>query len=393
MEAMQISVSVGGRLHSFDLARELESRGLLSRFLTTHPAFSLRKFGVDSAKVKTHPWIEVARRIWGRAPAPWQERWNGQFFFNHKFDEWAAARLDPNANVHIAWSGYSLETLRRAKELGILAVVDRGSSHILTQQKLLEEEYAKFGLPFRQTHPKVLEQEVAEYETADVIHAPSLFSLKSFRDRGIPESKLFHLPYGFSPSTFKSTAPKDKGFRIVFAGNLSLRKGLHYLLDAFEQLKLKDAQLWVFGSPSPEFAAAGIRLDRPGVKYFGKQPWPVLADHFSRGTVFCIPSVEDGFAIVLLQAMACGLPVLGTHNTGAPDAVRNGQEGFLFPIRDVDAMKESILWCYQNREKCDEMGQAAQKRALDHFQWKDYGDKIAAFYEAKLGSSVKRARG
>ncbi len=387
---MKITLSVAGRLHSFEAARELESRQSLAHLMTSYPRFAVTPHGIPANKVKSHPWMEVSRRLWGKMPEAMKDRWNAQFFFDHQFDLWAARQLRADSDVVVGWSGCSLSTLRRAKELGMVATVDRGSSHMLTQQRLLEEEYARFGLKFVLTHPRTIEQEVTEYAEADVIQVGSLFAMKTFKEHGVPESKILHLPYGFVPNTFKSTAPKDKGFRIVFCGNLSLRKGLVYLLEAFSQLKLKDAELWVFGGPSADFDAAKIKLDRPGVKYFGKQPWSVLAEHFSRGSVFCLPSIEDGFAMTLLQAMACGLPAIGTDHSGAPDAVRSGQEGFVVPIRNVDALKESILWCYRNRERCDEMGQAAQRRVYEQFQWKNYADKMLAYYTTRL-SQTKRA--
>jgi glycosyltransferase involved in cell wall biosynthesis len=382
---MRITLSVAGRLHAFEVARELQRRDQLAHLMTSYPRFGVTPHGIAASRVQSNLWIEGARRLWNRSPM--QARWNSQYYFSHQFDRWAASHLKRDADVLVGWSGSSLETIRRAKHLGMIATVDRGSSHILTQQKLLEEEYARFGLRFTQTHPKIIETELREYAESDFIHVPSLFSMKSFRDHGVPQSKLVYLPYGFVPSAFKSTAPKDKGFRLVFCGNLSLRKGLGYLLDAFSQLKLKDAEAWIFGAPSPELETVGLKLNRPGVKYFGKQPWSVLADHFSRGTVFCLPSVEDGFAIVLLQAMACGLPVIGTENTGTPDAIRSGTDGFVVPIRNVDALKESILWCYQNREHCDEMGRSAQKRVYGEFQWSHYGDRVSAHYEPRLSGS------
>lgn len=380
-------------MHSFEVARELAARGALARLMTTHPSFLVARHGVPKEKIQYHPWIEVARRAWGRAPKFLAEQWNAQYFFNRTFDRWAAARLKTDAQVHLAWSGYSLHTLRRAKELRIVAAVDRGSSHIVTQHRLLEEEYARHGLKFDFTHPKVIEQEVAEYAEADVIHLPSLFAMRSFREQGVPEAKLFHLPYGFEAGTFKNTAPKDKEFRVVYAGNISLQKGFIYLLDAFDQLRLPKAELWVFGALSPEMTEAKLKLDRPNVKYFGRQPWNVLAEHFSRASVFCLPSVQDGFAIVLLQAMACGLPAIGTENSGAPDAVRPGKEGFVVPIRSVDALKDSIRWCYENRSACDEMGLSAQARVRELFTWKKYAESFLAYYAARAtGSALPAAR-
>jgi glycosyltransferase involved in cell wall biosynthesis len=390
---MKLTLSLNGRLHAFEVAALLSQRDALGRLMTTHPKFLVAKHGIPRENLVTNPALEVMRRLWSRAPAALTAKWNAQYFFNHSFDLWAASRLRREADVFVGWSGLSLHALRRAKELGMVATVDRGSSHMLTQQRLLVEEYDRFGLRFTETHPKIIEQEVQEYEEADHIHVASRFAFDSFREHGVSEKKLVPLPYGFTPGAFKTTAKKDAGFRIVYCGNITLQKGFYYLLEAFSQLRLSGAELWVFGAKGAEIDASKIKLDRPNVKYFGKQPWSVLADHFSRATVFCLPSVQDGFAVVVLQAMACGLPVIGTVNSGTPDAVRDGEDGFVVPIRSVEALKEKLQWCHDNRDRCDEMGRSAQKRAYERFQWTHYADRLLSFYDSLLSGRKSASAG
>ena len=88
--------------------------------------------------------------------------------------------------------------------------------------------------------------------------------------------------------------------------------------------------------------------------------------------------------MVLLQAMACGLPVIATTNTGALDVVREGVDGFIVPIRSVEAIKEKILWCYEHREEAREMGLAGHQRVSVGFSWDDYGNRLFAAYQQVL---------
>ena len=96
--------------------------------------------------------------------------------------------------------------------------------------------------------------------------------------------------------------------------------------------------------------------------------------------------------MVIIQAMACGLPVICTTNTGGEDIVRSGKEGFIIPIRDTDALKEKILYLYENSEICKEMGQLAKERVSEGFTWDDYGDRIIAKFHDVLKGKVVSSR-
>jgi starch synthase len=99
-------------------------------------------------------------------------------------------------------------------------------------------------------------------------------------------------------------------------------------------------------------------------------------------------SVQEGWGMVLAEAMACGLPVICSANTAAEDIVSEGVEGYIVPIRDVEALKSRIKWCYEHREERAAMGQAARQRVSQGFSWDNYGEKIHEAYSRAL-----RARG
>jgi glycosyltransferase involved in cell wall biosynthesis len=118
-----------------------------------------------------------------------------------------------------------------------------------------------------------------------------------------------------------------------------------------------------------------------------KWPFPEFELHkyYSQGSVFCLASIQEGLAMVLPQAMACGLPVICTTHTGGEDMVRDGQDGFIVPIRDVEALKERILFFYTNRDACKEMGYSAQQRVKSGYTWVDYGNRMIGEYKRILG--------
>jgi glycosyltransferase involved in cell wall biosynthesis len=339
-------------------------------------------------------------RGWRRAPNFVKAHYNPQYLLHELFDRRAARHLPPEPELVVGWSSYSLHTLRRARELGAKTVLDHGSCHIVAQDEILREEYSRMGwrgLEF--AHPKIIDKELKEYEEVDAIVIPSQFVRQTFISRGVPAAKLLLAPYGVNLTNFHPTGKQDKTFRIIHCGNISLRKGVHYLLQAFNELKLPGAELWLIGSLTEEIRPILQRFASSHIRHLGPFPEPELHKYYSQGSVFCLNSIEDGFGMVLVQAMACGLPVITTTNTGGADAVREGRDGFIIPIRDVAALKEKILYFYENPEAGRSMGEAARERVQAGFTWAEYGARIIAGYRRVLGgqgigqSSGSRAAG
>ncbi|MFA4903617.1 MAG: glycosyltransferase family 4 protein [Desulfobaccales bacterium] len=249
----------------------------------------------------------------------------------------------------------------------------------------MEEEYDRVGLRKTVVHPKVVERELQEYQEADVIAVPSQFVKETFLQQGISEARLIHVPYGVDLTNFYPAPKNDKVFRIIFCGAISIRKGVHYLLQAFAELNLPRAELWLVGPMTDEIMPFWHKWASPSIRHQGPFPERELYKYYSQGTIFCLASIEEGLAMVQAQAMACGLPVICTKNTGGADIVREGQDGFILPIRDVEALKEKILYCYEHPAACAALGESARQRVQTGFTWSDYGEKIFAAYHKLLG--------
>jgi glycosyltransferase involved in cell wall biosynthesis len=98
-------------------------------------------------------------------------------------------------------------------------------------------------------------------------------------------------------------------------------------------------------------------------------------EHYQNSDVFCLLSVQEGLALVIAQAMACGLPVVATYNTGAEDLIREGVEGFLVRARDSDAARDRITRLKEDRSLRLRMGRLARQRVLKGFSWHEYGNR------------------
>jgi glycosyltransferase involved in cell wall biosynthesis len=380
----KVTVSVPGRFWAFDLAVQLYKRGMLQRLITTYPVFKAMELGIPRDKVCSILPIEVMKRLWARLPASVCFRSEPYSVFNWFFELVAASHIPVDTDIFVGWSGSALSAIRRANKLGAVTIVERGSTHIETQTELLMAEYRLHGVTPCVATRHTIQTELMEYSEADYIMVPSDFVKKSFLDHRVSEKKLFQIPYGVDLTLFRPDLKSDNVFRIVHCGQLTFRKGIHHLLQAFTELNLPNSELCLIGRISAEINDYSKRHPCHGVKLLGSFPQSKLSHEFSRASVFVLASIEEGLARVIPQAMACGLPVVCSGNTGGVDVVRHGQDGFIFPAGNVEALKSYLRWCYDHQDKLKEMGQSARQHVSTGFTWEDYGDRIEAVYRKIL---------
>jgi glycosyltransferase involved in cell wall biosynthesis len=229
-----------------------------------------------------------------------------------------------------------------------------------------------------------VDKELQEYAEADLITVPSTFAYRSFVEKGVTPDRIRKLPYGVDLSLFYPVPKEDDRFRVLFVGGYSLRKGINYLFEAVRPLVQKrNIEVWLVGTPSSE---AREILDR-NVDVFtdkGSQPRSKLAWFYSQSSVLVLPSIEDGFGLVLAQAMACRVPVIATTNTGAEDLITDGVEGFIVPTRDPDIIRDRIQWMLDNPAERQAMGEAALRRVKSLGGWDKYGETAIAVYRQLL---------
>ena len=179
---------------------------------------------------------------------------------------------------------------------------------------------------------------------------------------------------------FQPKKKEDDRFRVIFAGGQSVRKGIGYLLEAVRPLvERKLIEVWFIGSVVDD---ARHILDRYAglFTHKGVQPRSNLAWFYSQGSVLVLPSVEDGFGMVQAQAMACGVPVIASSNTGAKDLFSDGVEGFIVPARSASAIQKRIEWMLDNPIRHREMSEAALRRVRTLGGWGDYAARCISMY-------------
>jgi glycosyltransferase involved in cell wall biosynthesis len=380
---MNVTVSVFGRFHAFNLAHELDARGHLHCLITTYPGRIAEQYGVPRERTRAFPAPEIAQRLWRHAPHSLASRYDPSPWLHARFEQAAARRIPEGTEVYVGWSGFSELGLRRARALGAVTIVERGSTHIAWQRDMLLEEYDRFGIRGEVPHPAVVEKEEAEYVLADYISVPSQFARKTFEERGTSSSRLLQVPYGVDLGGFYPTHKTDTIFRVLFVGTLSLRKGVQYLLPAVKRLHRPDVELWLVGARQHETESLLARYTSH-LRHVAPVPQKQLVNYYGRASVFVLASLEEGFAMVVPQAMACGLPIICTANTGAADLVTRVRCGFVVPTRDVDALTERLTYLYEHPDVALEMGRRGREAVQSGLTWHDYGTSIVREYERVL---------
>lgn len=380
---MRVTVSVFGRFHAFYLARQLQDRGYLERLITTYPVFEVQRYGLDGSRVSSIPLPDIAQRLWQRVPKGLQARYSAQPLLHGAFERSAARQVPAETELYVGWSSYSEAGLERAKRLGAVTVLERGSTHIAYQRDVLEEEYRRFGVTAQLPHARIVAKETREYDMADYICVPSTFARQSFIERGIMPDKVIQVPYGVDVSVFTPTDVQTDVFRVLHVGAISLQKGVQYLVQAFAEARLPRAELWLVGDLQPDVADVLARYS--GVfRHIPRVPQQQLVEYYTRASVFALCSVQEGLALVQAQAMACGLPIISTPNTGGEDLYDDGVEGFSVPARDVAALRECLTYLYENRDVARAMGLRGAERARAAHTWDEYGRKVVENYSRML---------
>ena len=385
---MHILQAVSGVFHHFELECQLEAQGHTGQIFSTYPWRRLRREGVPRERLQIFPWIHTPQLVLGRywqIPSGLNRRITRLTF--QSFDNWVAGKL-VECDAYVALSSSGLKSGRRAQQLGARYVCDRASSHIRYQHQVLTEEMRRWGMEIRGVDPYIIAREEAEYAQADAVTVPSKFAYQSFLDMEFPEDRLSRIPFGVRLDRFKPEGePAKDTFDVLFVGSVTVRKGIPYLIEAFQKLRHPHKRLRIVGSVPSEMRSVLARFDLKDVELLGSQPQSDIGRYMSTSHVMVLPSVEDGFGYVLGQAMACGCPVISTDHTGGPDLYSHGIEGFIVPIRSAEAVTDSLQQLADDPALQRSMSEAALRRVKSMGGWHDYGVQYAAFLQKLTGRS------
>lgn len=368
MSKIKINILSPGRFHVCDLARELDHNGFDVKFYSFVPTKRAESFGLPrkcccSLLYPLAPFLALEKVLFKG------QRWASQLRI--KVQDLLAGLVMRKCDVCISMSGDFLFAPRMAKRKGATIIIERGSKHILEQRRILESIPSLRG---KKPVPDMnVKRELACYELADYIAIASEHVKRSFLSHNYPEQKLFVNPYGVDLSDFyPANQEKEKKYDVIMVGRWCYRKGCDLIVEAIRKVGVKFLHVGSIGDmPFP----SGTNFTH--VNAVNQKE---LINYYHQAKVFLFPSREDGFGMVLSQAVACNLPVVGSLDCGAPDLKEMvALPDYITLIDDYtpEAVTEALRKSLVNYEQLKNFVYVGS--AIEELTWKSYGNRYANF--------------
>lgn len=342
---MQIAIGVQGQLHAFDLARALSEQGHEVLLLTNDPRATVRKHDLEGVTLDCARLNGLVARLGHRLPRALRGPVDDTAL--RAFGRHLRGRLRRAAAMDVLhlFSTVAEDSFADQK-IGGLRTLLRASAHVLTQHALLTAEAARSGIACDRPTPWTIAREQREYALADRIVVMSEFARLSFVEHGIAASKLIVGPAGADVSRFglseaelqarRQRVESGAPLRVLTVGSWTAQKGAFDLAEVYRRMVDRCSFRFV-GDIGGDARALWSQV--PGkVERVARVAQAELRTHFAWGDVFLFPTIQDGYAIVLLQALMAGLPLIATAHCAAPELIAQTGAGRLIPVRSAEAM-------------------------------------------------------
>lgn len=404
---MKVILSHAGKQHSYYIAKSLYQLGLLKQFYTSSyinsgllqdlvkksgNTFWSRRFleGLPPALVTSNWRFEIKELVYAKLHGKGVKTLNAVYERDEKFDSYMSKKISGiTADVFWGFQGSSLQSLKAANSKGMASICELSTGHVIEAVKLLGEEAQLHpewadsfdNLTFPSHYMKRLEEEphVARY-----VIAASEFTKKTLKKAGVSAHKIFNLPLGFDlqkvPYDLNSfSAGSNRPLRLLYAGRITQRKGIAYMLEAMKAFNKRHVELhmigFVHGSGQGLKPYKGLYHLHPAISQ------EQLFRQYSQFDALILPSLFEGFGLVIIEALAAGLPVITTPNTIGADVIKNDVNGYLVPIRDVGAIEKAITsLCSKSTDELLQMRVSARESALN-MSWSTYGKRLKDFID------------
>jgi alpha-maltose-1-phosphate synthase len=397
----RISVGHSGKQHAYHLAEALQRLGHLEKFVTSgyyKPlAFPDRIFArstkfdrllrrrhlesLDECRVVRRWDLELPELICRALVGSGRAAHALVCARDARFDHWSARRYATHCDIYWGFQGSCLASLRASRKSGAIAVAEFAAAHITCVSRLLATEAARHpewadtigALQIPRWYRRRLETEPHE---ADYCIAASGFAKKSLLEVGVPDSKIKILPLGADLIRFNEVPRHSTGkLRVLFVGKISQAKGVKYLLEAIKKIHSREVELVLVG---PLVGSGAALAQYSGLfTWLGRLDQQQVVEEMCRSHVLVLPSILEGFGLVIPEAMATGMPVIASTNSIGPEIIENGRDGFVLEPDDVEGLAEQIDWLAAHREQACQMGQEAARKA-NRFSWKEHERRLGA---------------
>ena len=388
------------KLESFRTSIAWSSENPLLRRLPSSLRSQLNRRAVDPSFhpfLKTNPLPEIGRLAtialkWKALHGKETSLFSIDAIYRH-IDQWVAkgaAALDP-ATILYAYEDGAYHTFQEGRRKGLTCVYDLPIAYWSLRKQLFAEEMDRYpewaptmrGMDDSQAK---LDRKTEEAKLADMIICPSDFVKRSIPSEVADPAKIAVVPFG-SPTISTSQGAYrindiSKPLSVLFVASMSQRKGLADLFSAIRLMPKGSVTLHIIGAPilPLEF----YQKWGPEFEYLGTMPREQVLNHMRESDVMVLPSIAEGRALVTQEALSQGLPIIITPNTGAEDLIDPGQNGFLVPVRNPEAIADKLTWFCEHRKEIESMKSNAQN-SVRAFTWESYAVGILEFIESYVG--------
>ncbi|WP_162238738.1 glycosyltransferase family 4 protein [Pedobacter sp. Leaf194] len=296
------------------------------------------------------------------------------------FDKWVSKKLDKNVRIVHCYEHAALSSFKQAQKLGCFKILEQISQHHTFYKKVIDQQFDQYPNLRSDYNEKILLESIkkrnrrkdGEYDLADLIICNSTFTMSTLIEAGIDRRKIVNIPLAYPKVDEVENIQKQVDqFTFIYVGSLSLRKGTHILLEAWQKCFFdeQNVQLILAGSSS---LPRGLTENLPqNVEFRGFLDKHELDNLYKQADLLVFPTLADGFGMVITEAMAKGLPVLTTSNSAGYDLIEDGIDGFIIDAGSINALAKKMLWIVENKSILPNMSKLIMEKAKK-YQWSDY---------------------
>ena len=410
----KVIVAHPAKQHSFELATALKEQGILYKYITTvydKPGsivnFMTRKIlkGKDLKKassrrcnclndedvIQYNELFALITIFLSRIPKLrklyiYWDIWVASNFYK-KVMKYAKKH---NVDAVIYYDGTEDKHLEILDNSKIIKIMDVSIAHKITLRKDFELGCTKEALnnlkkeDFVYWNENIVGMDLKSVKKTDYFITASNYVKNSLsNDCGINENKIEIIPYGVDINKFKPKKiynSEKRKLKLIYVGLIIPRKGLHRLIDVIKRFDKSEVELYLVGSYSMNAQLYKNNKDIKNIHFMGFITRDELSEMYNQCDVFVFPTLGEGFGMVVLEALACGLPVICSNRAGGNDIITDGESGIVYDSTNDDELYLSIKWFIENQNKLQYMGLNARKTA-EQYTWDRYHKNILEYLQ------------
>lgn len=414
---MKILLSHAGKQHSYQVAKAMHQLGVLDTFYTssyvrnrvlqgfflkTRNNYFTRRFvtGLSGPKIDANWRFElkeiVFRKLYGKS----SKTQDAVYERDVRFDDYVARQIEKHARqkgdsenmVFWGFQGSCHNSLIAAKKAGMITVIELSTAHVVAAKRILgEEEHLQpewadsiDNLNFPEAYEKRL---ISEPHLADYVVAASKFTKSTLQEVGIPDERILYLPLGVDVAAVacKASTSYNKPIKLLYAGTVTQRKGIKYLLEALKHFDTSLLELHIYGHI--QGSGDAFKAYEKNIIYHGPVSQKDLFALYKNFDFLVLPSVFEGFGLVIVEAMAAGLPVITTKHTYGAELINQKDNGYLVEVRSVHALRQVFDEIIKLDAKQYEKISLKAKDAINSLSWKSYKSRLKSLLSSQIFSA------